>query len=109
MVDEEVACRPRSHQPLIHFQRASSPCSSLASVYYAVPVSSYKYEQEDILMMSGTIPNPQPQGGQLLPGGQPQSPQLSPGGQPQGTQFPSGGQPQGQYIPTGQYIPQGQP
>src|SRR3954468_6886956 len=29
MVDEEVACRPRSHQPLIHFQRASSPRSSL--------------------------------------------------------------------------------
>src|SRR3954469_16862452 len=33
MVDEEVACRPRSHQPLIHFQRASSPRSSLASVF----------------------------------------------------------------------------
>jgi hypothetical protein len=64
---------------------------------------------EDILMMSGTIPNPQPQGGQLPPGGQPQNPQLSPGGQPQGTQFASGGQPQGQYIPTGQYVPQGQP
>src|SRR3954468_24178180 len=32
MVDEEVACQPRSHQPLIHFQCASSPCSSLASV-----------------------------------------------------------------------------
>ena len=59
---------------------------------------------EDILMMSGTVPNLQPQGGQLLPGGQ-----------PQGTQFVSEGQPQVQYIPTGQYvptrqyIPQGQP
>ena len=50
---------------------------------------------EDILMMSGTIPNPQPQGGQLPPGGQPQSPQLSPGVQPQGTQFVPRGQPQG--------------
>jgi len=64
---------------------------------------------EDILMMSGTIPNPQPQGGQLPPGGQPQGPQISPGGQPQGTQLLPGGQLQGQYIPTGQYIPQGQP
>jgi len=42
---------------------------------------------EDILMMLGTIPNPQPQGGQLLPGGQPQGPQLSPRGKPQGTQL----------------------
>jgi len=40
---------------------------------------------EDILMMSGTIPYPQPQGGQLPPGGQPHNPQVSPGGQPQGT------------------------
>jgi len=64
---------------------------------------------EDILMMLGTIPNTQPQGGQLPPRGQPQGPQISPGGQPQGTQLPPGGQPQGQYIPTGQYIPQGQP
>ena len=53
---------------------------------------------EDIFMTSGSIPNPQPQGGQLPPGGQPQ---LTPGGQPQGTQFASGGQPQGQYIPMG--------
>jgi len=53
---------------------------------------------EDILMMSGSIPNPQPQGGQLPPRGQTQ---LTPGGQPQGTQFASGGQPQGQYIPMG--------
>ena len=53
---------------------------------------------EDILMMSGSIPNPQPQGGQLPPKGQ-----------PQGTQFASMGQPQGQYIPMGQYVPQGQP
>ena len=45
---------------------------------------------EDILMMSGSIPNPQ--GGQLPPG---EHPQLTPGGQPQGTQFASGGQPQG--------------
>src|SRR3954471_12023211 len=45
MVDEGVACRPRSHQPSIHFPRASSPRSSLASVYSAAPVSSYKYEQ----------------------------------------------------------------
>ena len=45
---------------------------------------------EDILMMSGSIPTPQPQGGSLPPGGQ-----------PQGNQFASGGQPQGQYIPTG--------
>jgi len=64
---------------------------------------------EDILMMSGTIPNPQPQGSQLPPKGQPQGPQISPGGQPQDTQLPPGGQPQGQYIPMGQYIPQGQP
>ena len=64
---------------------------------------------EDILMMSETIPNPKPQGGQLPPGGQPQDPQISLGGQPQGTQLPPGGQPQGQYIPTGQCIPQGQP
>ena len=64
---------------------------------------------EDILMMSGIIPNPQPQGCQLPPGGQPQSPQLSPRGQPQGIQFAPRGQPQGQYISTGQYIPQGQP
>ena len=63
---------------------------------------------EDILMMSGTVPNLQPQGGQLQPGGQPQGPQVMPGGQPQGTQFVSGGQPQGQYIPTGQYVPTGQ-
>lgn len=60
---------------------------------------------EDILMMSGTIPNRQPQGGQLPPGGQPQNPQLSPGGKPQGTQFVPGGQPQGQ--PQYQYVPQG--
>jgi hypothetical protein len=53
---------------------------------------------EDIFMMSGSIPNPQPQGGQLPPGGQPQ---LMPGGQPQGTQFVSGGQPQGQYATYG--------
>ena len=50
---------------------------------------------EDILMMSGTIPSQQPQGGQLPPGGQPQGLQVMPGGQPQGTQFVSGGQPQG--------------
>ena len=56
---------------------------------------------EDILMMSSSIPNTQPRGGQLPPGGQPQNPQLSPGGQPQGTQIASGRQPQGQYIPTG--------
>lgn len=61
---------------------------------------------EDILMMLGIIPNPQPQGGQLPPGGQPQGPQISPRGKPQGTQLPPGGKPQGQYIPMGQYIPQ---
>ena len=55
---------------------------------------------EDILMKSGTIPNPKPQGGHLSPGGQPQGPQISPGGQPQGTQLLPGGKPQGQYIPT---------
>lgn len=55
---------------------------------------------EDILMMSGTVPNLQPQGGQLLPGGKPQGTQLVFGGQPQGTQLVSRGQPQGQYIPT---------
>ena len=64
---------------------------------------------EDILMMSGTVPNLQLQGGQLSLGRQPQGPQIMPGGQPQGTQFASGGQPQGQYIPMGRYIPQGQP
>ena len=40
---------------------------------------------EKILMMSGTTPNPQPQGSQLLPRGQPQGAQLSPRGQPQGS------------------------
>ena len=50
---------------------------------------------EEILMMYGTIPNPQPQGSQLPPGGQPQGTQLSPRGQPQGSQLPPGGQPQG--------------
>jgi len=73
---------------------------------------------EDILMMSGTIPNPQPQGGQLSHGGKPQGTQLSPGGQPQGKYIPTGqyipqGEPQTQYVPQGQpqyqYIPQGQP
>jgi len=63
----------------------------------------------DIYMMLGSTPSSQPQGGQLPPGGQPQGLQVMTGGQPQGTQFVSGGQPQGQYIPTGQYIPQGQP
>lgn len=40
---------------------------------------------EQILMMSGSIPNPQPQGSQLPPGGQPQGNQLPPGEQPQGS------------------------
>lgn len=40
---------------------------------------------EQILMMYGSIPNPQPQGSQLPPGGQPQGSQLLPGGQPQGS------------------------
>ena len=34
-----------------------------------------------IYMMSGNIPNPQPQGSQLPPGGQPQGSFLPPGGQ----------------------------
>src|SRR3954470_17306636 len=54
MVDEGVACRPRSHHPLIRFPRASSPHSSLASVYSAAPVSSYKYEQPNQYQIPGT-------------------------------------------------------
>ena len=50
---------------------------------------------EQFFMMSGNIPNPQPQGSQLLPRGQPQGSQLLPGGKPQGSQLPPGGQPQG--------------
>ena len=57
---------------------------------------------EKILMMSGSIPNPQPQGSQLPPGGQPQGSQLPPGGQPQSSHLPPGGQPQGnQLLPEG--------
>ena len=61
---------------------------------------------EQIFMMSGNIPNPQPQGSQLPPGGQPKGSQLLPGGQPQRTQLPSGGQTQGNFLPgqtVGQY------
>ena len=35
---------------------------------------------EQIFMMSGSIPNPQPQGSQLPRGGQPQGSKLSPDG-----------------------------
>ena len=51
-----------------------------------------------IFMMSGNIPNPQPQGSQLPPRGQPQGSQLLPGGKPQGNFLPPGGQPAGQYL-----------
>ena len=40
---------------------------------------------KEILMMYGSIPNPQPQGSQLLPGVQPQASQLLLAGQPQGS------------------------
>ena len=61
---------------------------------------------EEILMMSGSSPNPQPQGSQLPPRGQPQGSQLRPGGQPQGSQLPPGGQPQGSQLLPGEQ-PQG--
>ena len=48
-------------------------------------------------MMSGNIPNSQPQGSYLPLGVQ-----------PQGSQLPPGGQPQGKYLPLGQYMLQGQ-
>ena len=40
---------------------------------------------EQIFMMSGNVPNPQPQGSQLPPRGQSQGNPLPPGGQPQGS------------------------
>lgn len=63
---------------------------------------------EQIFMMYGTIPNPQPQDSQLPLGGQLQGSQLLPGAQPQGSQFSFGGPPQC-FQPSGQYIPQVQP
>ena len=60
-------------------------------------------------MMSGTVPNPQPQGGQLPPGGAASRSSNITWGATSRYPVTAWGQPQGQYIPTGQYIPQGQP
>ena len=45
---------------------------------------------EHVYMMSGHIPNPDPQSSNLPPGGHPQGSNLLPGGQPQGQYTPQG-------------------